>query len=155
MAKIAIGTEADLDNHVEGRGLRSRDLEPTLNPVNIRLVQRPVAFSSCGDAVIFSPCCSWLLFPKGHIVRPFECQTAPRRILDVSVPYALLSFEVDGRTGRWFIHPFISSLHVLPVCEIRTTLISQLPLWGPRKLLWVTSVDHSTKNLTYRNIRRT
>lgn len=80
-------------------------------------------------------------------MRPFECQTASRRILDVSVPYALLSCQVDGRTGRWFVHPFISSLHVLLVYQIRTIPISRPPSRGPRRPLFITSVGRCTKKL--------
>ena len=58
----------------------------------------------------FFPCCSWLLFPKGRTVRPFECQTVSRGILDVSAPYALPSYELvlngweDGSVVLTFLH---------------------------------------------------
>jgi hypothetical protein len=78
-------------------------IEPTLNPVGIKRVERPKGFSFVRRRGYTLPCCSWLLSPKGRTMRPFECQTASRIVMNVSVPYALSSYELvwmGGRTGR-------------------------------------------------------
>ena len=78
--------QPDSYNHVGYRSLpslRPRDTTPALNLANITVAESlSTFFSLCGDAVIFSPvtrgCCS-----QKDTVRPFECQTASRGILDV------------------------------------------------------------------------
>jgi hypothetical protein len=120
--------------------------------VNIILVERLDALF-LRAATRFFPhvtrgCCSQKDTRCGRLsVKP-----RPEEILDVSVPYALSSYELfwmGGGTGRWFLHLFISLLHALLSYQ---TWSIDLPFHRVRETPEVVAgrecyVDHCAKSL--------